>query len=124
VHSQRGFMLYGLAVAVMVAGALGVALVVQSARLDSAKARLDSCRADYEIAMKSIEKQNKAVSDLQEAAKKAKERARIASEKAAKARVASKSEIERLEALARNPAPKGDCPAGQAVQEVRKGMKK
>ena len=124
VRNQRGFMLYGLVGAVAVAAGLGIALVVQNARLDAAHAELAGCKSAYETALASIEKQNQAVKDHQEATKKATERARIASEKAAKARVANKSEIERLEALAKNPAPKGDCPAGQAVQEVRKGLKR
>lgn len=119
-HSQRGFMLYGLIGAVAVAGALGVALMVQNARLDSAKAKLETCQAAYASALESIKKQNKAVSDLQDATKTAQNRARIASQEAAKAKVASKSEIERLSAL----KPKsGACPAGQAVADVRKGLK-
>ena len=122
--SQRGFMIYGLIGAVAVAGALGVALMVQNARLDGAKAKLETCQAAYEQTLELVKKQNQAVKAHQEATKKATERARIASEKAAKAKVASQSEIKRLESLASQPAPKGDCPAGLAVQEIRKGLKR
>ena len=113
-------MLYAAIGAVAVAGALGVALMVQNARLDSAKAKLETCQAAYEQTLELVKKQNKAVSDLQEATKNAQNRARLASDAAAKARVANKSEIERLSAL----KPKlGACPAGQAVADVRKGLK-
>ena len=124
VRNQRGFMLYGLVGAVAVAAGLGIALVVQNARLDAAHAELAGCKSAYEQTLKLVEKQNQAVKAHQEATKKATERARIASEKAAKDKAASESEIKRLESLIAKGAPEGDCPAGQAVQEVRKGLKR
>ena len=124
VRNQRGFTMYAILGLAAVAAGLGIALVVQNARLDAAHAELAGCKSAYEQTLKLVEKQNQAVKAHQEATKKATERARLASEKAAKAKVASQSEIRRLESLAGQPAPKGDCPAGQAVQEIRKGLKR
>ena len=121
--NQRGFMLYGILGLAAVAAGLGIALVVQNARLDAAHAELAGCKSAYEQTLELVKKQNQAVKAHQEATKKATERARIASEKAAKDKVASQSEIKRLAALGSQPAPKGDCPAGLAVQEVRRGLK-
>jgi predicted nucleic acid-binding Zn-ribbon protein len=115
-RSQRGFMLYGLVGAVAVAGALGIALMVQNARLDSAAAKLEACHAKYAETLKSVEKANKAVADLE---KEAAKRAKSAAAALAKARQGAdslESEIKRLKA-----AKPADCAA--AVTEVRKGLK-
>lgn len=122
-RSQRGFMLYAAIGAAAVIGALGVALMIQGARLDSAKAKLQTCQTAYETALESIKRQNEAVQAHAEAVKKATERARIASAAAAKAKVATASERKRIAALIASGSPKGDCPAGKAVAEARKGLK-
>jgi predicted nucleic acid-binding Zn-ribbon protein len=115
-RSQRGFMLYGLVGAVVVAGALGIALMVQNARLEATEANLETCHAKYAETLKSVEKANKAVADLE---KEAAKRAKSAAAALAKARqgVGSlESEIKRLKAS--KPA---DCAA--AVRTVRDGLK-
>ena len=118
-RNQRGFVLtLWLAVGAAVAfAAMGVAVKVQTSRLDSAKADLTACETRYKETLILVEKQNKAVSALETESKK---RATIAAAALAKARQGQGSlnaEIARLRA-----ATAGSCEAG--VAEVRKGLRK
>ena len=83
--AQRGLIaslpLYGLIVAVAVAGGLGIALKIQSGRLETAKAELELCKSQYNQALASIQRQNEAVEALAKASAQAKAR----SERALKA---------------------------------------
>ena len=123
--NQRGFLmtlpLYGLVAALVLAGGLAVALKIQSARLSAAQESLAACRATNAVLNDQIARQNEAVRGLEaEAAKRAKA-AQAALEAARKGQAEAQGEIERLKAA--KPTVKGDCPAGQAVQRVREGLR-
>ena len=126
--TQRGFLLAGpvLLYSAIAAGALivglSVALKVQSARLDAVKASLEACQTRYGEALEAIRRQNEAVKELEKASKQATERARQAQASAKAANQGLAKERERLATVSKTP-PIGPCPAGQAVQELRKGLK-
>lgn len=120
--NQRGFWTL-TTVAALAAGAviltLGIALKVQSARLDAKEAELSACVTRYAETLKLVEIQNKAVSELE---KEAKERARIAAAALAKAREGQsslKAEIERIQGAIGKGA---TC--SEAVSAVRNGLAK
>ena len=117
-----GIALYGLIGAVAVAGGLGIALKIQSSRLDTAKAELALCAMQYKQALESIQKQNEGVKALKEASEQARDRARIAVASVKAAQQGVVKERERLALLAKKPAT-GPCPAGAAVTEIKKGLK-
>ena len=117
--NQRGFILYGLLAALVVAGGLGIALKVQSSRLAAAQESLAACRDTNAVLNGQIVRQNAAVEAWEKAAEQAKERARKAVIAANERLEASKGEIDRLKA-AKPPAT--GCPAAAAVQRVREGL--
>ena len=125
--TQRGFLLAGpalyaaVAAGVVIVG-LSVALKVQSARLDTAKAELALCTSQYNQALASIQRQNEAVKAQVKARTQAKAKSEAALKAATQALKASQSERDRLKGLATKPAT-GPCQAGEAVQEIRKGLK-
>lgn len=117
--NQRGFLPitgYAALAAGAVILALGIALKVQSARLEASEANLEACTVRYAETLEKVEIQNKAVKDLSDEAKK---RARIAAAALAKARQGQGSlnaEIARLRSLKAS-----DCADG--VAKVRAGLK-
>lgn len=96
--------------------ALGIALKVQSARLDARTADLEACQSRYAETLKLVEKSNKAVSELAETAAKRARNAKAALAKARQEAGSLDSEIARLRA-----AKPSDCAA--AVATVRQGLK-
>ena len=118
ISAQRGFMMYAALGAVLVIAALGIALKVQTARLNSAKADLEACTTRYGEALRQIDRQNAGVKKVEESAKKAARNAAAALEKARAAQASSEAERKRLEGLKSN---SGNCQ--DALKEVRKGLK-
>jgi len=124
---QRGFaislILWGLAALAIVTAVGAVVWKYNSAieRAVKAEAQLAECSQKYDQALASIAKQNSAIADWQKAARDSSERAAKALQKARAAQGASQSERERLKRLQAEFKP-GVCPAGQAVQDVRRGL--
>ena len=119
--TQRGFIIYGLLAALVVAGGLGIALKVQSSRLAAAQESLAACRDTNAVLNGQIVRQNAAVKALEQEAQERARKAQAALEAARKGQAKARSEIERLRSA--KPTVKSDCPAGQAVQRVREGLK-
>lgn len=114
---QRGFTLYAIFGLLIVVGLMGVALKVQSSRLESAKADLHVCETRYAETLKLVRKQNEAVETLKKDADK---RAKDAAAALAKARTdgkAKEAEISRLSAFKANPQVASSCVKG--VEAVR-----
>jgi hypothetical protein len=123
-RNQRGsIMAYGALAAVIVIGLLLAALWIQSQRLDSAKASLAICAERYNTALEQIGKQNASIESLATERDAAQGRAKAALAAAAKVSARLKPERERLAALAQTFKATGACPAGEAVSEVRKGLR-
>lgn len=122
---QTGFVLtlplYGMIGAMVVAGGLAVALAINGAKLDTARARLATCEERNATLNGQIARQNEAVELLEKEAEDRQKRAQAALEAARKGQAKAQSEIARLRAT--KPSVKGDCPAGQAIQRVREGLK-
>lgn len=124
IYSNRpsGFLTLQMA-AILAAGAviltLGIALKVQSARLDAKAAELEACQSRYAEALKSIEKQNSAVKQLQDDAQKRARNAAAALAKAREGQGSLKAEIERL----RGAIGSGKT-CSEAVEAVRRGLAK
>mgnify|MGYP001562624284 CR=1 FL=1 len=122
---SRGFiatpMLYGLIALGAVAVALALALYINELKLDRARADLAACRERVTTLNGQIERQNEAVKSLENEAQERQKRAQEALEAARKGQAKAQGEIARLRAA--KPIVKGDCPAGQAVQRVREGLK-
>ncbi len=120
---MRGFLTLQLA-AMLAAGAviltLGIALKVQSARLDAKEAELSACVTRYAETLKLVEIQNKAVSDLEAEAKK---RAKLASDALAKARQGQQSLEAELKRLRDSGASGAVRTCEDAVKVVREGLK-
>ena len=107
-----------IAAGVVIAG-LGLALKVQSARLDSTKADLEACSTRYQSALDSISKQNAAIDSLLAKAEKKRKDSEQALAVARKGQGKAQAEIARLKSL----KPSGtSCPAGDAVSKVREGL--
>jgi hypothetical protein len=100
------------------AGPKGVVPCIKSIKDDLAK-----CEAREKALRALIAKQNAAVIALEKSAKQAQDRAKAASLAADKAATATLVERERLGALVLAGNAAGECPAGQAVAEVRKGLR-
>ena len=118
---SRGFIIYGLLAALVVAGGLGIALKVQSSRLAAAQESLAACRDTNAVLNGQIARQNAAVAAWEQTAAQAKDRAAKALQAASKRLEASKGEIDRLKAAK---PPTTGCPAAAAVQKVREGLGK
>lgn len=120
---MRGFLTLQLA-AILAAGAvilaLGIALKVQSARLDAKEAELSACVTRYEETLILVKKQNEAVQQLEDEAKK---RAKRASDALAKAREGQQSLEAELKRLRDSGASGKVLTCEDAVREVRKGLK-
>ena len=122
-RADRGFIAIPLAgYAAIAAGAvilsLGIALKVQSARLDAAKAETEACKTRYAETLDLVRKQNKAVEALEVESKK---RTRTAAAALAKARQGQDSlriEIERLHG-----AIGSGKTCAEAVSDVRRGLR-
>lgn len=116
-RKQAGFTLYAIFGLLIVVGLMGVALKVQSSRLESAKADLHVCETRYAETLKLVAKQNQAVENLKKDADK---RAAVAAAALAKARTdgkAKEAEISRLSAFKANPVVASSCAKG--VEAVR-----
>ena len=118
---SRGFIIYGLLAALVVAGGLGIVLKVQSSRLAAAQESLAACRDTNAVLNGQIARQNAAVKVLEQEAQERARKAQVALEVARKGQAKAKSEIERLKA-AKPPAT--GCPAAEAVKKVREGLLK
>ena len=70
-----------------------------------------------------IEAQNQAIATTKAEGDRRVAAASAGAAKAAQATRAARSEAERLRGIQALPTPAGDCPAGVAVAEVRKGLK-
>ena len=119
-HSERGFIVYGLLAALVLAGGLGIALKVQSSRLAAAQESLAACRDTNAVLNGQIARQNEAVKSLEKAAEDRQKRAQDALEVAKRNALRNINEIARLKA-AKPPAT--GCPAAAAVQKVREGLR-
>lgn len=111
---------------------LGVALAVVGAALWLTFNRLDACHADratekarYESKLAEFDQklrdQNKAIEEWQKAATTATQAGKAALEKARMEGRSLAAEHDRLKALAGKLVP-SNCPAGVAVQQIRKGL--
>lgn len=124
---QRGFGLIAYLIIGAVALGIGttVVLTYKSAitRAEKAEAELVACADKYEQALASIAKQNAAIGEWEKAAAEASAKAKAARKEADKAHVATQSERERLKRAQAEFKATGTCPAGQAVQEIRKGLR-
>ena len=119
--NQRGFLSIPI-VAALAAGAvilaLGLALKIQSARLDAKEAELEACTTRYAETRRLVEKQNKAVSALETESQKRARNAAAALAKAREGRDSLNAEISRLRA-----ATGSGKTCSEAVAEVRRGLK-
>lgn len=119
--NRRGFISFQLAGA-LAAGAviigLGLALKVQSARLDAAQADLAACMTRYQETLILVKKQNDAVTALEIESKERARKAAIALAKAREGQGSLQAEIARLLAAVGSGK---TCP--EAVETVRKGLK-
>jgi hypothetical protein len=93
---------------------------LQTERLGAAQAERDAIRSQYQICLASVERQNQAVKDLENRGKEAQERGAKALEEARRAGMKARNELGRLKGLKPTSTV---CPAGDAVQQVRKGLK-
>jgi len=122
---MKGFLaggaLYGAIGAAAVVGALTVALTIQGYKLRAVKAEFEACRGANAVLNEQIARQNEAVKDLERAAEDRQKRAAKALEAARKGEAKARSEAARLKAA--KPAVGAPCPAGQAVQRVREGIR-
>jgi len=87
------------------------------------KAALADCETREKALLALIAKQNAAIQELETKAKQAQARATAALARADKAATATLVERERLEALILAGNAPGECPAGQAVSQVRQGLR-
>lgn len=125
--TQKGFISLGLTGYLAIGAgvvilALGLAVKVQSARLDAAQQKalaLEQQVAQWTAAAKEC---SDATKKADEEAKKRARTAAIALEAARKGQASSKAEAERLRGLIGS-KPATDCPARDGVAEVRKGLK-
>ena len=118
---MRGFIslpLAGALAAGAVILALGLALKVQSARLDASQADLEACTTRYKETLILVDRQNKAVESLESEAKKRARNAAAALAKAREGRDGLNTEIARLRA-----ATGSGKSCAEAVAEVRKGLR-
>lgn len=107
--------------------------VKSEAQLQSVKTALDGCeplvdcvktlKTNYATLGAQVNKQNAAIGDLTKQRDAAQDAAVAALKVAAATAAANKPERDRLAALERTFKASGPCPAGQAVTEVRKGLR-
>lgn len=88
-----------------------------------AEGKLKDCGDKYTAALGSIEKQNKGLEDLTKERDKAQVLAADALKLATEQAKRNEPERKRLAALERDFKSSGPCPAGDAVDEYRKGLK-
>lgn len=123
--NSRGFvatpMLYGLIALGAVAAGLALALYINGLKLDRARADLAACRERVTTLNDQITRQNEAVKSLENEAQERQKRAQAELETARKGQAKTKSEIERLKRTLKPIS--STCPAGDAVSEIRKGLK-
>lgn len=86
--------------------------------------RMATCETEYGKALKLIGTQNDSIRDYERDASRATAEARRLSRLVDAAETQRLSERTRLEALLLAGAKGGECPAGAAVSEVRKGLRK
>lgn len=120
---MRGFLTLQMA-AILAAGAvilgLGLALKIQSARLDAKEAELSACVTRYQETLILVKKQNEAVNALESEAKKRAQNTAAALAKARQGQQSLEAELKRL----RDSGASGKVLSCEdAVQEVRKGLK-
>ncbi len=102
---------------------LGLALKVQSARLEAAQAELSACKIRYSEVLGQISRQNQAIEGWQKAEAEARERAAKAAKAADRFLEAFRGTMGELE-QARKSKPVTSCPAGEAVKFIREGLQK
>ena len=127
IYQQRGFALPAMGWAAIAAGVviigLGVALKVQSARLESCQADQVKLEAQAKILGSQIAEQNRAVDALRDAAAKKQAAGAVALRKAEGKAKVWEGQAGRLTAILTAPRPAGEvAPTGciQAWEEIRK----
>lgn len=110
--------LWGALGALAIIAGLGLALKVQSARLDASQAAEKACTIRYEDALGTIGRQNKAFADLKEAQDKAQaeSKRRLAALEARRRGV----ETSLAKLRAQKPPVGSQCPSGEAISRIRK----
>lgn len=121
VRKQAGFTLYAILGLLIVVGLMGIALKVQTERLDAKVQLLEACNTNYRLALKSIARQNDAVLNLKKEAEKRAKEAASALERARAYGKVKDGEIARLSAIKADPVVAGSCEKGVAA--VRAGLK-
>lgn len=121
--NERGFLsglaLYavlGLGAATVLAGGWGW---IQGKRLAAAQESLEACKSTNLVLNAQITRQNEGVKALQKASQEAQERGKAALVKAEQGAIANRREVERLRA---SKPVSVECPAGEAVKQIRKGL--
>jgi len=128
-NSQRGVavvaILYIVAALAFVGAGYGVVHSYNSAlkEVETTKAALAKCVSDFDILKEHVDKQNKALNDLKQERDAANKRADKAMTLANQEIKRNEPERKRLEVLERTFKATGPCPAGEAVREVRKGLR-
>jgi len=126
---ESGFTLiaYGL-IALAVLGALGgISYKIRESGKDAVRLelqpKLDACRQFTETLSAQLRAQNEAVAALEAAGKAKVAETSKRLKEAAKSTQAARSEAERLRVLAQGNSALGACPAGEAVKEIRRGLR-
>ncbi len=86
-------------------------------------AKLEKCSTNYNVTLGLVDKQNKALEALSKGLSKAQAATKDALALAAKEADRNKPERDRLTSLEQTFKAAGTCPAGEAVLEVRKGLR-
>lgn len=122
IHQRGSLLIYGTLAAAAVILALGVAVKVQSARLDAAQQTITALEQQVSQWRNVAGECSAATKKASEEATKRTTAAQVALSKAQAGQVASKAETERLRALV-GQKPVTECPAGEAAVKVREGLK-
>ena len=112
--------LWGALGAAVLIGGLGVALKVQSARLETAKAEILTCKQAVAQLSSALTKQNDAIKELKKAQNEAEERTRAVLKRLERKAHVAAAEAQRLRS--RRPETPSACPAGDAVAEIKRAI--